>query len=189
VPVAPLGGAGAGIARPSDAPAPPGSETSQPVGEPASGAAPPPDSPGPTATIPAPDAAPPPVRLSARDRVEFHLERIRNLAAHFQRRLVEPCPRFPTPAEWDAFLDAEVGQAVLLAAHIKEAGTIARRSREEDLIRAVDVPQARGQEARGLAEKVEACARDNGATVDLMKIARRVQRELPRRRAEIRLPR
>jgi hypothetical protein len=131
----------------------------------------------------------PPLLLSPRDRVEFHLERVRALTDHFQRWLAEPCPRFATRSEWDEFLDAEIGQAVLLAAHLREASTIARRSREEDLIRAAQAPEGRFPEARGMADKVEACARDNGATVDIMRIVRRVQRELPQRRAEIRLPR
>lgn len=141
------------------------------------------------APVVAPLAAVPSGPLSPRARMDYHLTQAAGLAGHFERVLREPCPRFVSPAEWDRFLDGEVERAVLLAAHLKEASSAARATRDEEAIRLARAPQRRAEEAYGLAAKLQTCAQDNGTALDLWSIAHRIEREVPQRRAEIRLPR
>jgi hypothetical protein len=44
------------------------------------------------------------------------------------------------------------------------------------------------KDPRPLLEKLQACAEENGAELDAGTLWRRVEREVPRRRAEIALP-
>jgi hypothetical protein len=142
----------------------------------------------PAVESPAP-ADTPPAPLTPRERLDHHMKQVADLGTHFERLLREPCPRFPSPAAWQTFIDGEVERAVLLAAHLKEASAAAKATGDEVAVRLAKAPQRRTEDAYALAAKLQNCADDNGSTLDLWSIARRIEREVPQRRAEIRLPR
>lgn len=127
----------------------------------------------------------PPVDVRAR--VEHHVREANRLAAHFETVLAAECPH-AGPAEWQAFLDGEVERLERLAAHVEEAWAEARATQDDEIRRMAKAPRRRLREARALAAKLEACARDNGAAFDAPAIWRQVQQDLPRRRAEVALP-
>jgi hypothetical protein len=124
---------------------------------------------------------------TAEARVHHHLREVSALAGHFERLLREPCPRFATPAEWTAYLEGEVDRVILLNAHLKEAASVARRTGDEALVQVARAPRRRADEALALVVKFQGCARENGAELDPFALARRVDRQVRQRRAEIRL--
>jgi hyperosmotically inducible protein len=125
--------------------------------------------------------------LDVRGRVEHHVREANRLAAHFETVLAGDCPH-AGPAEWEAFLDGEVERLGLLVAHVEEAWAEARATQDDEVRRIAKAPRRRLGEARALAAKLEACARSNGSAFDALAVWRQVQQDLPRRRAEIALP-
>jgi hypothetical protein len=120
--------------------------------------------------------------------VEYHVRHANELVAHFDQMMRNSCPRFGTPAEWDAWVDGEVDRLVLLIAHLEQAWVEAKRTPDDDVRRAAKAPRRRAREARPLLEKLDACARDNGSELAPLPVFLHVQREVPRRQAEIKLP-
>ncbi len=126
---------------------------------------------------------------SPRDRVEHHVRRADALVAHFDQVIQRDCPHFADRDQWRAYLDGEVDRLVLLMAHIEEAWAEAKQTGDDDVRRAAKEPRRGLDQARSLGDKLEACAEDNGASLSTATLFARIQRELPRRRAEIALPR
>ena len=133
-------------------------------------------------------AAAPAVPREPRERVDHHLREIQRLLHHFEGVLNQECPRFPRRQEWSAYLDLELDQLVLLLAHREEAWAEAKQTGDDDVRRHAKLPREQRDHARTLAEKFQACAEENGASLSQMSIRRRIEREVPRRRAEIALP-
>lgn len=131
-----------------------------------------------------PDAPP----LDVRARVEHHVREANRLAAHLETVLAGDCPP-GGPAEWRAFLDGEVERIGRLVAHLDEAWAEARRTQDDAVRRMAKAPRRRLGEARALAGRLEACARASGAPFDARSLWEQVERDLPRRRAEVALPR
>jgi hypothetical protein len=123
-----------------------------------------------------------------RSRVEHHVREADRLAASFEAALSGECPR-TGPVEWQAFLDGEVERLGRLVAHVEEAWAEARTTQDDEIRRLAKAPRRRLREARALAAKLEACARANGATFDALAVWQQVQQDIPRRRAEVALPR
>ena len=121
-------------------------------------------------------------------RVEHHIREVGALIAHFETFVTEKCPRFETTAEWNAFAQGEIDRMLLLAAHAEQAWVEAKRTGDEDIRRAAKAPRRRLNEARGLVDKLQTCAADNGASFGPMQVWRRIERDVPRRQAEIALP-
>lgn len=124
-----------------------------------------------------------------RPRVEHHLREAEQLAQHFERVLVQECPRFDTTAEWRAYFEGEVERVVLLVAHLEQAWAEAKRTGDKDVRRAAKAPRAQVDRAQLLVTKLQGCAGDNGASVAPSAVWRRVEREVPHRQSEIALPR
>jgi hypothetical protein len=85
-------------------------------------------------------------------------------------------------------MDAEVDRLVLLVAHAEQAWTEAKRTSDDDVRRSAKGLRKRLAEARGVIEKWQGCAQEHGAVLDLWTIKRRIDREVPSRKAEIALP-
>jgi hypothetical protein len=126
---------------------------------------------------------------TARARVDHHLREIERLTGHFETLLAATCPRFASRAEWDAYAEAEADRLVLLVAHLEEAWVEAKRTGDDDIRRAAKAPKRQGDQGRALVDKLSACAEMNGASLSPLGVWRRVERDLPRRQAEIALPR
>lgn len=124
----------------------------------------------------------------ARDRVEYHVRRADALVAHFDGVLQADCPHFGDPEAWSAYLDGEVDRLVLLVAHIEEAWAEAKQTGDDDVRRAAKEPRRGLEQARTLGDKLQTCAADNGSALSPLALLARIQREVPRRRAEIALP-
>ncbi len=122
-------------------------------------------------------------------RVAFHVRQANALADHFDALLGGACPRFPTRDEWDAYVEREIDRVVLMVAHVEEAWSEAKTTPDDDVRREAKAPRRRVRAAIPLADKLHACAESNGARLDGGALWRRVEREVPRRRAEIALPR
>jgi hypothetical protein len=123
-----------------------------------------------------------------RPRVDHHLRQAADLAQHFESILATPCPQFSTSAEWDRYLDGEVDRVVLLMAHVEQAWVEAKTTGDDDVRRVAKSPRKRVDRARALLDKLSGCAGDNGAALDQVALWRRIEREVPRRQAEIALP-
>ncbi len=123
-----------------------------------------------------------------RARVDHHLRHVERLAGRFEALLAQACPRFPTPADWDAYVDAEADHLVLLLAHLEQAWLEAKRTGDDEIRRAAKAPRRQREQARALVDKLGACAERNGSTFSPLALWRRVEREVPRRQAEIALP-
>jgi hypothetical protein len=137
------------------------------------------------APVPAYDAKPP---EHVRPRVDHHLRQVEDLAQHFESVLTTACPRFATGAEWDRYLDGEVERVVLLMAHVEQAWVEAKTTGDDDVRRVAKAPRRRVEQARVLLDKLSNCASDNGAPLNQLALWRRIEREVPRRQAEIALP-
>lgn len=86
-----------------------------------------------------------------------------------------------------AYVDGEVERVVLLVAHLEEAWSEAKRTSDKDVRRAAKAPRTQVGQAQSLVTKLQTCMGD-GASLEPRTIWRRVEQEVPRRRAEIALP-
>jgi hypothetical protein len=124
----------------------------------------------------------------ARPRVEHHLTEAGQIVRHFESVIAEDCPRFTTSAERRAHVDAEVERVVLLVAHLEEAWSEAKRTSDKDVRRAAKAPRAQVGQAPSLVTKLQTGVDGDGVSLEPRAIWRRVEQEVPRRRAEIALP-
>lgn len=122
-------------------------------------------------------------------RVAHHLREVEEIARHFEGVLAAGCPRFASATAWRAYLDAEVDRVVLLVAHLEQAWLEAKQSPDDEVRRTAKAPRKRLDQARTLVEKLQHCAGDNGASLGPSGLWRRIEREVPRKQAEITLPR
>lgn len=122
-------------------------------------------------------------------RVDYHLREVTLLAEHFEALVANGCPRFATVTEWRVYADGEVDRMLLLAAHVEQAWVEAKRTGDDDVRRAAKAPRRRLDEAPQILDKLADCAQSNGTTFSAGPVYRRIERELPRRQAEIALPR
>ncbi|HEU4439580.1 MAG TPA: hypothetical protein VFT36_10020, partial [Methylomirabilota bacterium] len=77
----------------------------------------------------------------------------------------------------------------LLLANLEQAWIEAKSTGDDDVRRAAKAPRRRADQARALLDKLSGCASANGASIFPRELWRRIEREVPRRRAEIALPR
>ena len=124
----------------------------------------------------------------ARARVDHHLHAVEAVAGRLGAVLTEPCPRFPAAAEWERFQDAKVEDVVLLMAHLEQAWVEAKTVKDDDLRREAKAPRRQIEQGRRLVEKLRTCAAENHAAFDPLTVWIRIEREIPRRQAEIALP-
>ena len=118
----------------------------------------------------------------ARPRVEHHLLEAAQIVRHFESVLAEDCPRFDSAVERRAYVDGEVERVVLLVAHLEEAWSEAKRTSDKDVRRAAKAPRTQVGQAQSLVTKLQTCMGD-GASLEPRTIWRRVEQEVPRRRA------
>jgi hypothetical protein len=121
-------------------------------------------------------------------RVAHHLEEAARITKHFESVLAGACPTFASRSEWNRYIDAEVDRVVLLLAHLEQAWVEAKRTGDDDLRRTAKAPRQRGGQARALVDKLQGCADRNGAGFTPVALWLRIEREVPRRQAEIALP-
>ena len=122
------------------------------------------------------------------ERVQYHLKQAQPLTEHFEAVLREDCPRFASAAGWRAYMQTEVDRMVLLGAHMEEAWVEAKRAVEDEVRRVAKAPRRRLPEVQALIDKFSACAQDNGASLSVGSLFRRLERDVPRRQADIALP-
>jgi hypothetical protein len=96
--------------------------------------------------------------------------------------------RFATPAAWDAYVDTEMEQVVLLVAHLEQAWAEAKRTGDDDVRRTAKAPRRQREQARQLVDKLSSCAEMNGAAFSPLVLWRRIEAELPQRRMDVALP-
>lgn len=123
-----------------------------------------------------------------RARVDHHLRKVADLVGHFETVLGSDCPRLPGPDAWASYVDGETDRLVSLAAHLEQAWVEAKRSPDDDIRRAAKAPRRQTDQARQLVGKLSSCAALNNASFSPLVVWRRIERELPRRQAEIALP-
>lgn len=123
-----------------------------------------------------------------RPRVDHHVRHAEQLGSHFDLVIQQECPRFASSSEWHVWIDGETDQLVSLVAHIEQAWEEAKRTGDDDVRRVAKAPRRRLTEARWLLEKLTTCADRNDAPLQPSDIIDRVQRNVPRRQAEIALP-
>ena len=123
-----------------------------------------------------------------RPRVDHHLRHVETLAQHFESVMSTDCPRFPSAAEWDRYLDGEFQRVVLLMAHVEQAWVEAKTTGDDDVRRVAKAPRKRLEQARTLLGKLSGCADANGSSLNQLGLWRRIEREVPQRQAEIALP-
>ena len=124
----------------------------------------------------------------ARPRVEHHLLEVEQIARHFEGVIAEECPRFDTATQRRAYIDGEVDRVVLLVAHLEEAWSEAKRTSDKEVRRAAKAPRAQVGQAQSLVTKLQSCVSGDGVSLEPRAVWQRVEREVPRRRAEIALP-
>src|SRR5438445_12921527 len=124
----------------------------------------------------------------ARPRVEHHLLEVEQIARHFEGVIAEECPRFDTATQRRAYIDGEVDRGVLLVAHLEEAWSEAKRTSDKEVRRAAKAPRAQVGQAQSLVTKLQSCVSGDGVSLEPRAVWQRVEREVPRRRAEIALP-
>ena len=124
----------------------------------------------------------------ARPRVEHHLLEVEQIARHFEGVITEECPRFDTATQRRAYIDGEVDRVVLLVAHLEEAWSEAKRTSDKEVRRAAKAPRAQVGQAQSLVTKLQSCVSGDGVSLEPRAVWRRVEQEVPRRRAEIALP-
>jgi len=131
-------------------------------------------------------------RESAADiqpRVDHHVQQASVQIQHFEGFVAGDCPRFGSVAEWNAYAEGEINRILLLVAHVEQAWAEAKRTGDDDVRRSAKVPRRRMDEAPQILTKLSACAETNGVTLEPGSVYRRIERELPRRQAEVALPR
>jgi hypothetical protein len=124
-----------------------------------------------------------------RARVDYHVRHATELAEHFEGVMKNDCPRFASDGEWQTYLDGEIDRMVLMAAHVEQAWLEAKTTGDDQVRQAAKAPRKRLGEARPLLDKLQTCAQDNGAALSTASVWLRIDREVPRRQAEIALPR
>jgi len=77
---------------------------------------------------------------------------------------------------------------VLLVAHLEEAWSEAKRTSDKEVRRAAKAPRAQVGQAQSLVTKLQSCVSGDGVSLEPRAVWRRVEQEVPRRRAEIALP-
>jgi len=121
-------------------------------------------------------------------RVQYHLQQIDTLTEHFDSVLRSPCPHFASADAWNTYFNGEVDRVVSLVAHVEQAWVEAKQTGDDDVRRAAKAPRRRLQEARGLLDKLQQCAGDNGASFSPMGVWGKIEREVPQRQADITQP-
>jgi hypothetical protein len=124
----------------------------------------------------------------ARTRMEYHLREVNQLSEHFESLMQKDCPHFDSPGEWSSYLDTEVERVVTLVAHLEQAWVEAKATGDDEVRRTAKAPRKRVDQARALLDKLQGCAQGNGAQISQATLWRRIEREVPRRQAEIALP-
>src|SRR5499426_3998316 len=124
----------------------------------------------------------------ARPRVEHHLLEADQIVRHFESVISEDCPRFDSVADRRAYIDGEVDRVVLLVAHLDEAWSEAKRTSDKDVRRVAKAPRAQVGQAQSVVTKLRTCADGDGVNLEPRVVWRRIESEVPRRRAEIALP-
>jgi len=124
----------------------------------------------------------------ARPRVEHHLIEAEQIVRHFETVIAGDCPRLDNAADRRAYIDGEVDRVVLLVAHLDEAWSEAKRTSDKEVRRVAKAPRGRVGDAQTLVTKLQVCAGDDGVKLEPRAIWRRIEQEVPRRRAEIALP-
>ena len=124
----------------------------------------------------------------ARPRVEHHLIEVEQIVRHFETVVAADCPQFSTTAERRAYIDSEVDRVVLLVAHLDEAWSEAKRTSDKDVRRVAKAPRAQVGQAQTVVMKLRTCADGDGVNLEPRVVWRRIESEVPRRRAEIALP-
>jgi hypothetical protein len=124
-----------------------------------------------------------------RDRVAHHLREVDTLARHFEGVLAGRCPRVTSAPEWNRYVDGELDRVVSLLAHLEQAWVEAKRTPDDDLRRTAKAPRQRVDRARALVDKLQDCASGSGQDFAPMALWLRIERDVPRRQAEIALPR
>jgi hypothetical protein len=124
-----------------------------------------------------------------RERVAHHLREVDGLQRHFEAVLRDACPRFASAREWREHVDGEVERVVLLLAHLEQAWLEAKRSGDDNIRRTAKAPRHQMDRARALIDKLSDCADDHGASFSAFALWRRIERDVPKRQAEIALPR
>ena len=125
----------------------------------------------------------------ARPRVEHHVRVAERIADHFESVIADTCPSFSAPSGWDAYVEVETEQLVLLMAHLEQAWQEAKRTGDDEVRRAAKAPRVQRDHLRQLVGKLRGCAQANGASFSPSAVWRRVEREVPVRQADIALPR
>jgi hypothetical protein len=133
-------------------------------------------------------AAPDLTADQALPRVEHHVKEAEQISRHFQTVMQSECQHFATPAQWRGYFDAELDRMVLMMAHIEQAWVEAKRTGDDDVRRTAKAPRKRIDDARALMDKMQGCASDNGTSFATMQVWRKIERDVPRRQAEIALP-
>jgi len=121
-------------------------------------------------------------------RVQYHLQEIDTLTQHFDTVLRSPCPHFDSADDWNSYFNGEVDRVVLLVAHVEQAWVEAKQTGDDDVRRAAKAPRKRLQQARGLLDKLQQCAGDNGMSFSPMGVWGKIEREVPQRQADITQP-
>lgn len=124
----------------------------------------------------------------AQARVDHHLRHVQQLSGHFETVIAEHCQRFPSRATWDAYVEGEADRLVLLLAHLEQAWVEAKRTPDDDVRRTAKAPRRQVDQMRLLMDKLTACAELNGAAFAPQALWRRIERDVPRRQADIALP-
>ncbi len=122
-------------------------------------------------------------------RVDHHIREATVLAQHFEVLVGAECPHFSNVGQWNAYVEGEIDRMLLLAAHVEQAWVEAKRTGDDDVRRAAKAPRRRLDDAPQIMDKLAACAQDSGATFEAGRVYRRIERDLPRRQADIALPR
>ena len=76
-----------------------------------------------------------------------------------------------------------------LVAAYRQAWREARRTEDEELQRAARAPREQVHRAKALVDKLRHCAGESGDALAPLELWRRLERDVPRRQAEIQLPR
>jgi hypothetical protein len=77
---------------------------------------------------------------------------------------------------------------VLLVAHLEQAWIEAKRTPDDEIRRAAKAPRRRVDQMHQLVHKLTTCAEANGTSFAPHALWHRVERDVPRRQAEIALP-
>jgi len=81
-----------------------------------------------------------------------------------------------------------VDRVVLLWAHVEQAWIEAKQTGDDEVRRAAKGAAQAPGDARALLDKLQTCAADNGASFSQGTVWRKIEREVPRRQAQIALP-